>query len=121
MTSCADCPKQHRCTQLCDEMQRIVGAEELEPEPAIGLNGKHWGDISDDDDMRPALQNQNRNLLDSARSLLTEKQFYVLEHVVLFGETQAQIAEDMGIDQSAVSRYLSNAKKKLRKILPNIS
>lgn len=83
-------------------------------ENAINITSDEWEQLPSDCDRRKAAIDGRRHVLDRCRSLLTDKQYYVLEHTLWLGETQIEVAEQMGISQPTVAQYLAAAKKKLR-------
>lgn len=59
-----------------------------------------------------------RFIIFSINTVLTSKQKYCIEQCYFYKRTQAEIARELGVNVSVVSRHLSRARKKIKKNLP---
>jgi len=82
----------------------------------INLTDREWAELGQEDFERRQQEIQDaRDRIDSLRHMLTPKQWEVLEGYHWQGQTQQEIADEMGVSQQAVAKTLENIKKKARK------
>ena len=80
----------------------------------VNLTDREWAELGPDDESRRAREIQAaRDKIDAIKSILTERQWDILERYHWQGQKQREIAEEPGITRSTVANTL----KQLRDIL----
>ena len=84
----------------------------------VHLSTDEWNDIPEDGDRRKAVIQGVRDKLDLLTSIrLTERQKVILEKIFWEGQTQVEVASELGITHQAVSDALRAIKRKACKHL----
>lgn len=136
--SCSNCALKEGCTELCEEMLRIVGDDEqvqrhVYVEVPYDSNKLEYiynrvsndqtedsilAEIFPDDFYEDSVQNVP-TIDDVDFSVLTDKQRSAVE-LYLSGNSQDEIAVELGINQPAVSRLLGRAIRRLKESNCNV-
>ena len=101
-----------------DRLERNQQAKEHSKAVSYSAESEEWGVLETDDCVLERMIRKER--VEELLSSLTKSQRMVVSQYYLYQKTQNQISGDLGITVSAVSRILSRAIQRLRRLHPDI-
>lgn len=102
-----------------DRIERNQQAKEHNKVVSYSAESEEWGILEAEDYVLERII--KKELMEELLSLLTESQRMVVRQYYLYQKTQNQISGELGITVSAVSRILSRAIQRIRRVHPDLS